>query len=146
MQKVIRGGELYCPSCKIENVFLTRMSLDSRALLTARYRSLFHSYISSSTSAPPPPELLTLLSSPRARLVDLSYLDASTGRSLLHEAARRKDLRLIELSIRAGADVFVRDAKGRGVAQGSGVKDERVKVFLRQCEWDSFLFDGVVQS
>jgi len=43
--------------------------------------------------------LLQLLDSPRISFVDLSYLDNDT---LLHEAARRKDLRLIELAVRAG--------------------------------------------
>ena len=65
--------------------------------------------------------------------MDLSYLDEDSGLSLLHEAARRKDLRLIELAVRAGADVFVRDRKGKMAYEGVGGRDERVKVFLRQC-------------
>jgi ankyrin repeat protein len=64
--------------------------------------------------------------------VDLSHLDSETGSSLLHEAARRKDLRLIELAVRAGADVFLRNRRGK-TAQESVGKDDRVKVFLRQC-------------
>ncbi|KAJ7929621.1 Oxysterol-binding protein-domain-containing protein [Mycena leptocephala] len=67
----------------------------------------------------PPPALLALLSSPRAKYVDLAYLDDASGRALLHEAARRRDLRLLELAVRAGADVF-----------GGG--DGEVKAFLRQ--------------
>ncbi|KAH9920538.1 Oxysterol-binding protein-domain-containing protein [Epithele typhae] len=104
---------------------------DSRAILTASYRSLLRSYILSSSSAPPTDALIQILSSPRIRLVDLSYLDDSSGRTLLHEAARRKDLRLVELAVRAGADVFVRDRKGRPVYDSAG-KDDRVRVFLRQ--------------
>ncbi len=77
--------------------------------------------------------MIQLLESPRVKFVDLSYLDEDTGTSLLHEAARRKDLRLIELGVRAGADVFVRNRKGKMAYEGSG-KDERVRVFLRQCE------------
>ena len=92
------------------------------------------SYIHSPPDMPPPHALIHFLSSPRAHLVDLSYLEPATGRSLLHEAARRKDLRLIDLSIRAGADVFVRDRRGKGVGEsGAAAKDEKVKVFLRQC-------------
>ena len=73
--------------------------------------------------------------SPRARLVDLSYLDPSTGRSLLHEAALRKDLTLIDTAIKAGADVFVRDRRGKTVWDSvHGGKDDKVRVFLRQCE------------
>lgn len=66
------------------------------------------------------------------RFVNISYLDDDSGTSLLHEAARRKDLRLIELAVRAGADVFVRNRKGKMAYDGTG-KDDRVRVFLRQC-------------
>ncbi|TDL22435.1 hypothetical protein BD410DRAFT_722955 [Rickenella mellea] len=117
---------------------------DSRSLLVASYRSLLYSYIHSPPSTPPPPGLIKILSSPRVRLVDLSYLDSSSGRSLLHEAARRKDLRLIELSVRAGADVFVRDRKGKAVGEGiGGGKDDKVRVFLRQfTNQDTTLLDS----
>ena len=106
--------------------------------MTASYRSLLRAYILSPPSSPPPDALIQLLSSPRIRLVDLSYLDDSSGRTLLHEAARRKDLRLVELSVRAGADVFVRDRRGRPVYDSAG-KDDRVRVFLRQCAFSSLL-------
>ena len=93
-----------------------------------------HSYIASPISAPPPADLLRILTSPRARLIDLSYLDSTSGRSLLHEAAIRRDLNLIEKSVAAGADVFVRDRRGKGVGEGEGIsKDDKVRVFLRQC-------------
>ena len=75
---------------------------------------------------------MKLLSSPRIHLVDLSFLDDSSGRTLLHETARRKDLHMVELAVRAGADVFARDRKGKMVYDGMG-KDDRVRVFLRQC-------------
>ncbi|PFH47691.1 hypothetical protein AMATHDRAFT_67134 [Amanita thiersii Skay4041] len=104
---------------------------DSRSFLNASYRSLLHSYILSPPAAPPPPSLLSLLESPRIRFVDLSYLDDDSGGSLLHEAARRKDLRLIELAVRAGADVFVRNRRGKTAYEGAG-KDDQVRVFLRQ--------------
>ncbi|KAI0641225.1 Oxysterol-binding protein-domain-containing protein [Trametes meyenii] len=104
---------------------------DSRAFLTASYRSLLRTYILSPPSASAPEALVKLLSSPRIRLVDLSYLDDASGRTLLHEAARRKDLRLIELAVRAGADIFVRDRRGRAVYDSAG-KDDRVRAFLRQ--------------
>ena len=114
---------------------LTCVITDSRSLLTASYRSLLHSYIASPPTQGPPQALLNLLHSPRARLVDLSYLDPTSGLSLLHEAARRKDLSLIDTCIKAGADVFVRDRRGKSVADSSsGSRDDKVKVFLRQCE------------
>lgn len=111
--------------------------LDSRILLNASYRSLLRTYILSPHSERPPELLIQLLSSPRIRLVDLSYLDDATGTTLLHEAARRKDLRMVELAVRAGADVFMRDRKGKMAYDGLG-KDDRVRVFLRQCESSSF--------
>ena len=112
--------------------------VDSRSFLTASYRSLLRSYILSPPLDSPSSALLILLASPRIQHVDLSYLDDDSGLSLLHEAARRKDLRLIELTVRAGADVFVRDRKGKMAYEGAGGKDERVKVFLRQCEISQF--------
>lgn len=112
---------------------LTNQSIpDSRSFLNASYRSLLRSYILSPLSSPPSPALIQLLESPRVSFLDLSYLDDDSGSSLLHEAARRKDLRLIELTVRAGADVFVRNRKGKMAHEGAG-KDDRVKVFLRQC-------------
>ena len=80
----------------------------------------------------PPEALVHLLSSPRIRLVDLSYIDETRGTTLLHEAVKRKDLRMVELAVRAGANVFARDRKGRTAYDGHN-KDDRVKVFLRQC-------------
>ncbi|KAF5346477.1 hypothetical protein D9756_010097 [Leucocoprinus leucothites] len=104
---------------------------DSRSFLNASYRSLLRSYILSPTTEPPSQLLISLLSSPRASLVDLSYLDDASGTSLLHEAAKRKDLRLIELAVRAGADVFVRNRRGKMAMESAG-KDDKVRVFLRQ--------------
>ena len=47
---------------------------------------------------------------------------------------------MIELGVRAGADVFVRDRRGKMAGEGGGGgRDERVRVFLRQCR---FLFLG----
>lgn len=65
---------------------------------------------------------------------------------MLHEAARRKDLSLIDLAIRAGADVFVRDKRGKAVGEGGGgSKDDKVRVFLRQCEFLGRLyFPGLI--
>jgi hypothetical protein len=90
---------------------------------------------------PAPSALIDMLKSPRVRLLDLSYLDDGSGTTLLHEAAKRKDLRLVELAIQAGADVFARDRRGKTVGEGAG-KDDRVKVFLRQCKLQYSLCKG----
>lgn len=118
---------------------------DSRSFLDASYRSLLRSYIlspSQTTYNSPNPNhqhsskpLIDFLSSPRIKHVDLDYIDDQSGTTLLHEAAKRRDLSLLELAIRAGADVFVRDRKGRAVYDASGTgKDDQVRVFLRQCK------------
>lgn len=111
-------------------------STDSHALLNATYRSLLRTYILSPITEIPE-ALIEILDSPRIRHVDLSYLDDASGRSILHEAARRKDLGMIDKAVRGGADVFVRDRKGKTVQETAG-KDDRVKVFLRQC-WSLLL-------
>ncbi|KAI0053692.1 hypothetical protein FA95DRAFT_1579337 [Auriscalpium vulgare] len=108
-----------------------RVINDSRAFLNANYRSLLRTYVHSPHSLPPPAQLIALLSSPRVRLIDLCYLDDASGSTLLHEAAKRKDLRLVELAVRGGADVFVRDRRGRPVQDVVG-KDDKMRVFLRQ--------------
>ena len=46
---------------------------------------------------------------------------------------------MVELAVRAGADVFMRDRKGKMAYDGLG-KDDRVRVFLRQCESSSVHF------
>ncbi|KAL1719000.1 Oxysterol-binding protein-domain-containing protein [Schizophyllum commune] len=119
---------------------------DSRSFLNARYRSLLHSYILSPPDSPPPQGLIELLESPRIKFVNLSYLDDDTGTSLLHEAAKRRDLRLIELAVRAGADVFVRNRRGKMPYEGTG-KDDKVRVFLRQyANHDATLIQNQVLS
>jgi oxysterol-binding protein 1 len=123
---------LVCSSPLFFHLRFSASCLDSRSLLTASYRSLLRTYILSPRNDPPSPMLIALVSSPRARLLDLSYLDDTSGTTLLHEATRRKDLRLIEIAVRAGADVFMRDRRGRAVQEVVG-KDDKTRVFLRQC-------------
>lgn len=55
--------------------------------------------------------------------------------TLLHEAVRRRDQVLVETAVHAGADVFVRDQRGRGLLDVDKDKEgERIRAFLRQCE------------
>jgi len=46
--------------------------------------------------------------------------------------SRRRDLRLVELAVKRGADVFVRDKRGKRVLEGEKNVDERIRVYLRQ--------------
>jgi ankyrin repeat protein len=133
------------PSCHDSCPSFCLLRSDSRSFLTASYRSLLRTYHLSPHNDPPPQNLITLLSSPRARLIDLSYLDDASGTTLLHEATRRKDFRLVELAIRAGADVFIRDRKGRPVQDVVG-KDDNMRMFLRQCKYNSVLGPLVLSS
>ena len=69
----------------------------------------------------------------RTDILNLNVLDEKSGTSLVHEAARRRDLRLVELAVKRGADPFLRDRRGKRVLEGERGADERIKVFLRQC-------------
>nr|ODN99988.1 oxysterol-binding protein [Cryptococcus depauperatus CBS 7855] len=113
----------------------------SRAQLQARYQNLLTQYVSSSlSSAEESRAVVMFLEGPRASVANLSGLDERTGTSLLHEAARRRDLRLVELAVKRGADVFVRDKRNKRVLDGEKNADERIKVFLRQFSYrDSFV-------
>lgn len=138
--KAIEGTKVVVRRAMIEIMTNRGFMLDSHAFLNASYRSLLRSYVLSPPNSSPSPALISLLESSRIRFVDLSYLDDGSGHALLHEAARRKDLRLIELAVRAGADVFVRNRRGKLAGEGSGSKDDRVKVFLRQCMFSSIRY------
>ncbi|KAK4689354.1 oxysterol-binding protein 1, partial [Tremellales sp. Uapishka_1] len=106
---------------------------NSRGDLQIRYISLLSNYVSSPLSSLEESlAMVEFLEGPRTEIVNLNVLDEHTGTSLLHEAARRRDLRLVELSVKRGADVFVRDKKGKRVMDGEKAPDERIKVFLRQ--------------
>jgi ankyrin repeat protein len=130
-QRILRGASFQRVLCV--HTFLTiPLIVDSRLSLTSTFRSLLRTYIVSPLSSSPPSALLGILSSPRSRHVNLSYLDEDSGTSLLHEASRRKDASLVELAIRAGADIFVRDRRGRTVQDVVG-KDDKMRAFLRQC-------------
>ncbi|KAI0032949.1 Oxysterol-binding protein-domain-containing protein [Vararia minispora EC-137] len=123
-----------------------RILRESRSFLTVSFRSLLRAYILSPLSSSPPPALIALLSSPRARHITLSYLDDDSGTSLLHEASRRKDASLVELAVRAGADIFVRDRRGRTVQDVVG-KDDKMRVFLRQfASRDTTLIEGALSN
>ena len=109
-------------SCHI--IFLKRfdreINPDSRSSLNTSYRDILRSYILSPLSSPLSSSLsrnlIRLLESPRVVFLDLSYLDADSGTSLLHEAARRRHLRLVELAVLAGADILIRDPQA--IAKG----------------------------
>ncbi|PWN52795.1 hypothetical protein IE53DRAFT_250019 [Violaceomyces palustris] len=75
-------------------------------------------------------QLYALLDLPRASAIDLNLQSNAGGTTLLHEAVKRNDTRMIETAVRKGADVFCRDRRGKRV--GDMTKDEKVKALLRQ--------------
>ncbi|KAE8539551.1 hypothetical protein D1P53_004653 [Cryptococcus gattii VGV] len=106
---------------------------ESRAQLQSKYMGLLSRYVSSSLNSPEESAALAeFLDLPRVGAVNLNALDGRTGTSLLHEAARRRDLRLVELAVKKGADVFVRDKRNKRVLDGEKNADDRIKMFLRQ--------------
>lgn len=79
-------------------------------------------------------EIAALLEVPRVKgLLDLNTLEPPTnggGSTLLHDAARRKDIILIELLLLHGADPFRRDKRGK--LPQDVTKDEKTKTMLKK--------------
>ncbi|WWC71885.1 uncharacterized protein I206_105844 [Kwoniella pini CBS 10737] len=116
---------------------------ESRGQLQLKYLARLAGYISSPLSSVEESlHMIEFLEGPRTGILNLSQLDERSGTSLLHEAARRRDLRLVELAVKRGADVFVRDKRGRRVLDGEKNVDERIKVFLRQFNNQDSLVQG----
>ncbi|OCF40792.1 oxysterol-binding protein [Kwoniella heveanensis CBS 569] len=115
------------------NAEVSSLVEESRTQLQLKYLARLAGYISSPLSSVEDSlAMVEFLEGPRTGILNLSALDERSGTSLLHEAARRRDLRLVELAVKRGADVFVRDKRGRRVLDGEKNADERIKVFLRQ--------------
>ncbi|WWD19523.1 hypothetical protein CI109_103984 [Kwoniella shandongensis] len=116
---------------------------DSRSQMQMKYLARLAGYVSSPLSSVEESlGMIDFLEGPRTGILNLSALDEHSGTSLLHEAARRRDLRLVELAVKRGADVFVRDKRGRRVLDGEKGADERIKVFLRQFNNQDSLIQG----
>ena len=80
-------------------------------------------------------EIESLLEIPRVKgLLDLNTLEPPTngGSTLLHDAARKKDIKLIEILLLHGADPFRRDKKGK--LPQDVIKDEKTKNVLKKSE------------
>ncbi|KAB5588445.1 SWH1-protein of an oxysterol-binding family protein [Ceratobasidium theobromae] len=108
---------------------------ESQESFRRHFQTVLSRYIQSPNQSNPygSTELLAILRSPRAKLLELSTLDTTSGTTLLHEAVRRRDQVLVEAAVLAGADVFVRDQRGRGLLDGDKDKGgERIRAFLRQ--------------
>ncbi|KAJ9475118.1 Oxysterol-binding protein-like protein [Pseudozyma hubeiensis] len=99
----------------------------SRAQLNVKYLDLLTAYEQDAAGADV--KIHQLLDLPRHAVIDLNA-SSSNGSTLLHEAVKRKDTRMIETAVRKGADVYARDRRGKRV--NDVTKDEKVKALLRQ--------------
>ncbi|KAK9356700.1 Oxysterol-binding protein-domain-containing protein [Lipomyces doorenjongii] len=71
-----------------------------------------------------------LLSNPRtAALLDINGQDPDTGSTVLHDAARARDAKMVEFILDHGGDPFRRDRKGK--LPSDVVKDETIKRMLK---------------
>ncbi|WAQ90581.1 hypothetical protein PtA15_12A571 [Puccinia triticina] len=75
-------------------------------------------------------QLYKFMNLPRCKSIDFNLREEQTGTTLLHEAAKRKDIHLINLAISRGADVLARDKRNKMPIDVA--IDEKVKVILRQ--------------
>lgn len=99
----------------------------SRAQLNAKYLDHLDAYEQDVSRADA--NIHDLLNLPRHAVIDLNA-HSTNGSTLLHEAVKRKDMRMIETAVRKGADVYARDRLGKRV--NDVTKDERVRALLRQ--------------
>jgi len=67
---------------------------------------------------------------PRCKSIDFNLREEQSGTTLLHEAAKRKDIHLINLAIAKGADVLARDKRNKMPIDVA--IDEKIKAILRQ--------------
>lgn len=100
----------------------------SRAQVNFAFQDLFERWEKDQTTNSD--EIKAFLNQGRIGIVDLTVKSRTTGSTLLHEAVRRKDNALIELAVRKGADVFVRNKRGKRVLETT--KDEKIKALLQQ--------------
>ncbi|CAB4396805.1 unnamed protein product [Rhizophagus irregularis] len=102
-------------------------SLESRDEFVEHATSLFKQYITNSNYS----GLYSLFSDPRAvALVDINHQDSTTGATLLHDSARKKDIEMVKFCIDHGADVGIRDRKGKLAIEVT--KDDDIKSLLKQ--------------
>lgn len=75
--------------------------------------------------------LKALFADPRtAALIDINHQDPIGGLTVLHEAARRGQLDVVKWLLDKGADVFIRDRRGKLAIEGT--KDDKVKAMIKQ--------------
>lgn len=108
---------------------VSRLIQTSRSQLNANYVDLLTTYVAHGQAEP----LVACLQKPRARCIDFSARTVSAptaGTTVMHEAARRRDLDLLKLAHQKGADVLVRDSKGK--VPMDLAKDDKTRAWFKQ--------------
>ncbi|CAG8618226.1 5069_t:CDS:2 [Acaulospora morrowiae] len=99
---------------------------ENRTKYVEEISQLFRTYVSDSNYV----GIQFLFQDPRASsLIDIN-LPSSSGSTLLHDAAKKKDLEMVKFCLNHGADVSIRDRKRKVAADLT--KDERIKNELKQ--------------
>ncbi|CAH7678667.1 hypothetical protein PPACK8108_LOCUS13119, partial [Phakopsora pachyrhizi] len=75
-------------------------------------------------------QLCRFILRPRSKFIDLNLKEEQSGTTVLHKAARRKDINLIKLAINRGADVLAKDCKNK--MPSDITTNERVKNLFRK--------------
>ncbi|KAG9287344.1 hypothetical protein G9A89_023715 [Geosiphon pyriformis] len=106
----------------------------NRAQYVQHVTALFRQHISGADYD----SLYSLFNDPRAAsLIDINLQDGLNGGTLLHDAARKRNFELVQFCLDHGADVNVRDRKGKLPIELT--KDEKIKNLLKEVSPNSGL-------
>ncbi|CAG8518416.1 3317_t:CDS:2 [Ambispora leptoticha] len=65
-----------------------------------------------------------------AALIDINHQDCGTGATLLHDAARKKDIEMVKFCLDHGADINIRDRKGKLPIEVT--REDKIKNLLKE--------------
>ncbi|CAG8553161.1 1408_t:CDS:2, partial [Dentiscutata erythropus] len=99
----------------------------NRADFVERTSNLFQQYVADSNYV----GIQSLFQDPRAAaLVNINHINSISGTTLLHDVTRKRDLDMVQFCLDHGADVSIRDRKGKFPIDLT--KDEKIKSLLKQ--------------
>ncbi|CAG8487846.1 16646_t:CDS:2 [Cetraspora pellucida] len=100
---------------------------ENRSNFAERTSNLFQQYVADSNYV----GIQSLFQDPRAAaLVNINHIDSVSGSTLLHDVARKKDLEMVQFCLDHGADVSIRDRKGKFPIDVT--KEDKIKALLKQ--------------
>ncbi|CAG8537472.1 33448_t:CDS:2 [Racocetra persica] len=110
-----------------KNREVTSFLEENRSNFVERTSDLFQQYVADSNYV----GIQSLFQDPRtAALVNINHIDSTSGSTLLHDVARKRDLEMVQFCLDHGADVSIRDRKGKFPADVT--KDDKIKTLLKQ--------------